>query len=211
MGRTMDIWSAMDAASLMRTSTCWAKPTGNDRIKSRAQQCPALVLFNRSDVAIRGAEAGLCQRRRERVAQHRRSLDAPSLSWSQQSPSRVVIRIKHFTVAVLGVSAPNQEVDRETQKRRPNAARLALWGGTAILGLWQKRRLLRGRHHAHTLTGFIGLLMAVLIAAPPAYRVVGYFRPWSIYDRGYHATDIPADKTNTSHHAAGISPTAKSP
>ena len=47
-----------------------------------------------------------------------------------------------------------------------------------------------------------GLILVIIAAASlsaqpqsqPKYRVLAYFASWSIYDRGYYVTDIPADK-----------------
>ena len=34
-----------------------------------------------------------------------------------------------------------------------------------------------------------------------SYRVVGYYSSWSIYDRAYFVTDIPANKLTTINYA----------
>jgi chitinase len=63
---------------------------------------------------------------------------------------------------------------------------------------------------------FTGLILLLLAAAPlsaqsqPTFRIVGYFASWSIYDRGYFVTDIPAEKlTHLNYAFATVSDTGE--
>ena len=63
---------------------------------------------------------------------------------------------------------------------------------------------------------FTGLILLLLAAAPlsaqsqPTFRIVGYFASWSIYDRGYFVTDIPAEKlTHLNYAFANVSDTGE--
>jgi chitinase len=50
------------------------------------------------------------------------------------------------------------------------------------------------------------LPLSAPISAQTAYRIVGYFASWSIYDRGYRVPEIPADKlTHLNYAFASIS------
>lgn len=59
---------------------------------------------------------------------------------------------------------------------------------------------------------FVLLVMLLLLTVVPSfaqdstppYRIVGYYSSWSIYDRAYFVTDIPADKLTTINYAFAL-------